>query len=44
MLAREDFLRLCEDFALDPAALHPRELALAPSYFAKASLICNTQH
>jgi excisionase family DNA binding protein len=38
MLAREDFLQLCEDFALDPAALKPRELALAPSYFAKAAI------
>ena len=27
MLAREDFLQLCEDFALDPASLNPRELA-----------------
>ena len=38
MLAREDFLHLCEEFALDPAALNPRELALAPSYFAKAAI------
>ena len=38
MLAREDFLQLCEEYALDPAALHPRELALAPSYFAKAAI------
>jgi excisionase family DNA binding protein len=38
MLAREDFLQLCEDFALDPASLNPRELALAPSYFAKAAI------
>ena len=38
MLAREDFLHLCEEYALDPAALHPRELALAPSYFAKAAI------
>ncbi len=31
MLAREDFLQLCEDFALDPASLNPRELSLAPA-------------
>ena len=32
MLAREDFLQLCEDFALDPASLNPRELAtMAPA-------------
>ena len=29
MLAQEDFQQLCEDFALDPASLNPRELALA---------------
>jgi excisionase family DNA binding protein len=38
MLAREDFLRLCEEFDLDPASLHPRELAMAPSYFARAEV------
>jgi excisionase family DNA binding protein len=38
MLTREDFLQLCEEFALDPASLNPRELALAPSYFAKAAI------
>ncbi len=31
MLAREDFLQLCEDFALEPASLNPRELAMAPA-------------
>ncbi len=31
MLAREDFQQLCEDFALDPASLNPRELALTPA-------------
>jgi excisionase family DNA binding protein len=31
MLAREDFQQLCEDFALDPASLNPRELTLAPA-------------
>lgn len=30
LLAEADFLQLCEDFALDPASLNPRELALAP--------------
>jgi excisionase family DNA binding protein len=29
ILAREDFQQLCEDFALDPACLNPRELAMA---------------
>jgi excisionase family DNA binding protein len=29
LLAREDFRRLCEEFALDPGSLNPRELALA---------------
>jgi len=38
MLAREDFLQLCEDFDLDPASLHPRELVMAPSYFARAEV------
>ncbi|MBM4289964.1 MAG: helix-turn-helix domain-containing protein [Deltaproteobacteria bacterium] len=31
ILAPEDFRRLCEDFALDPASLNPRELAMAPA-------------
>jgi excisionase family DNA binding protein len=31
MLTREDFQQLCQDFALDPASLKPRELALAPA-------------
>ena len=31
MLAKEDFLQLCEDFALEPASLNPRELAMAPT-------------
>jgi excisionase family DNA binding protein len=31
MLAREDFLQLCEDFALEPDSLNPRELAMAPA-------------
>ena len=31
MLAREDFQQLCDDFALDPACLNPRELAMAPA-------------
>jgi len=38
MLAKEDFLQLCEDFALEPASLNPRELALAPSQFGGAAL------
>lgn len=38
MLARQDFLQLCEDFDLNPASLHPRELAMAPSYFARATV------
>lgn len=29
LLAREDFLELCATFALDPACLNPRDLALA---------------
>lgn len=29
LLAREDFRRLCDTFALDPGSLNPRELALA---------------
>jgi excisionase family DNA binding protein len=28
LLAREDFQHLCEEFALDPASLNPRELGL----------------
>jgi excisionase family DNA binding protein len=38
MLAKEDFLHLCEEFALDPASLNPRELAMAPSQPGGASL------
>ncbi len=29
LLSREDFQRLCQEFALDPGSLNPRELALA---------------
>ncbi len=29
LLAREDFQRLCAEFALDPGSLNPRELAMA---------------
>jgi excisionase family DNA binding protein len=37
MLAREDFLQLCEEFALEPASLNPRELALTPTTPAGAA-------
>ncbi len=36
MLAKEDFLQLCEDFALEPASLNPRELAVAPASHSEA--------
>jgi excisionase family DNA binding protein len=29
LLAKKDFLQLCDDFLLDPSSLNPRELALA---------------
>jgi excisionase family DNA binding protein len=29
LLAKKDFLQLCDDFFLDPASLNPRELTLA---------------
>jgi excisionase family DNA binding protein len=37
MLTREDFQQLCQDFALDPASLNPRELALAPAVRREAA-------
>ncbi len=43
MLAKEDFLQLCEDFALDPASLNPRELAMAPSQSGGAALASATK-
>jgi excisionase family DNA binding protein len=37
MLTREDFQQLCQDFALDPASLQPRELALTPAMRREAA-------
>jgi excisionase family DNA binding protein len=43
MLAREDFRQLCEDFALEPASLNPRELAMAPAENFGAASVVKTQ-
>ena len=40
MLAREDFLQLCDDFSLEPASLNPRELAMVSAEpFGAASVV-----